>query len=114
MGFSWPEYWSGLPFPSSGDLPNPGIEPGSLALQADALPPEPSGIGTTIILVLLKIGNEQLAEGSTVKESMLVSMPGDSVVLAQATTTKHHRLGSWTRVCVFVLSHSRLLQPCGL
>ena len=32
------EYWSGLPFPSPGDLPNPGIEPGSLAWQADALP----------------------------------------------------------------------------
>ena len=35
MGFSRQEYWSGLPFPSPGDLPNPGIEPGSLALQAD-------------------------------------------------------------------------------
>ena len=38
MGFSRQEYWSGLPFPSPGDLPNPGIEPGSPALQADALP----------------------------------------------------------------------------
>ena len=37
MEFSRPEYWSGLPFPSSGDLPNPGIEPGSFALQADSL-----------------------------------------------------------------------------
>ena len=37
MGFSRQEYWSGLPFPSPGDLPNPGIEPGSLALQTDAL-----------------------------------------------------------------------------
>ena len=37
------EYWSGLPFPSSGDLPDPGIEPGSPALQADALPSEPPG-----------------------------------------------------------------------
>ena len=34
-------YWSGLPFPSPGDLPNPGIEPGSPALQTDALPSEP-------------------------------------------------------------------------
>ena len=41
MGFSRPEYWSGLPFPSPGDLPNPGIEPGSAALQADSLPSEP-------------------------------------------------------------------------
>ena len=41
MGFSRQEYWSGLPFPSPGDLPNPGIEPGSPAFQADALTSEP-------------------------------------------------------------------------
>ena len=41
MGFSRQEYWSGLPFTSPGDLPNPGIEPRSSASQADALPPEP-------------------------------------------------------------------------
>ena len=40
MRFSRQEYWSGLPFPSPGDLPNPGIEPGCPALQADALPSE--------------------------------------------------------------------------
>ena len=38
MGFSRQEYWSGLPFPSPGDLPNPGIEPGSPALQTDSFP----------------------------------------------------------------------------
>ena len=43
MGSSRQEYWSGLPFPSPGDLPNPGIEPRSPALQADALPSEPQG-----------------------------------------------------------------------
>ena len=37
MGFSRQEYWSGLSFPSPGDLPDPGIEPGSLALEADTL-----------------------------------------------------------------------------
>ena len=41
MGFFKQEYWSGLPFPSPGDRPNPGIEPGSPALQVDALPSEP-------------------------------------------------------------------------
>ena len=40
MGFSRQEYWSGLPFPSPGNLPDPGIEPGSPALQADSLPIE--------------------------------------------------------------------------
>ena len=43
MGFSRQEYWSGLPFPSPGDLPDPGIELGSPALQADTLPSGPSG-----------------------------------------------------------------------
>ena len=38
MGFSRQEYWSGLPFPSPGDLPDPGIEPRSPAMQADSLP----------------------------------------------------------------------------
>ena len=38
MGFSRQEYWSGVPFPSPGDLPDPGFEPLSPALQADALP----------------------------------------------------------------------------
>ena len=45
MGFSRQECWSGLPFPSPGDLPNPGIEPRSPALQADTLPSEPPGMG---------------------------------------------------------------------
>ena len=40
MGFSMQEYWRGLPFPSPGDFPNPGIKPRSPALQADALPSE--------------------------------------------------------------------------
>ena len=43
MGFSRQEYWSGVPFPSPGDLPDPGIEPGSPALQANALTSEPPG-----------------------------------------------------------------------
>ena len=43
MGFSRQEYWSGLPFPSPGDLPDPGIEPRSPALEADALTSEPPG-----------------------------------------------------------------------
>ena len=43
MGFSRQEYWNGLPFPSPGDLPDPGMEPGSLALEADALTSEPPG-----------------------------------------------------------------------
>ena len=40
MGFSRQEHWSGLSFPSPGDLPNPGIKPGSPTLQAESLPTE--------------------------------------------------------------------------
>ena len=43
MEFSRQEYWKGLPFPSPGDIPNPGIESKSPALQADSLPFEPPG-----------------------------------------------------------------------
>ena len=43
MGFSRQEYWSGLPFPSPGDLPDSGIEPRSPTLQADTLPSKPPG-----------------------------------------------------------------------
>ena len=43
MEFSRPECWSGESFPSPGDLPNPGIKPGSAALQVDSLPAEPQG-----------------------------------------------------------------------
>ena len=45
IGFSRQECWSGLPFPSPGDLPDPGIKPGSPALQADALTSEHQGSG---------------------------------------------------------------------
>ena len=43
MGFSRQEYWSGLPFPSPGELPDPGTESRSLSLQADSLQSEPPG-----------------------------------------------------------------------
>ena len=45
------EYWSGLPFPSPGDLPNPGIEPGSPALQVDSLLSEPPGKPTVVFTI---------------------------------------------------------------
>ena len=50
MGFYRQEYWSGLPFPSPGDLPNPGIKPRSPALQADSLPTELSLLMGEILL----------------------------------------------------------------
>ena len=54
MGFSRQEYWSGLPFPSPGDLPDPGIEAGSPALQVDALSSEPPGKKWTILWTIFQ------------------------------------------------------------
>jgi len=50
VGFSRQEYWSGLPFPSPRDVPDPGIELGSPALQADSLPIELPGKLSHILL----------------------------------------------------------------
>ena len=57
MGFSRQECWSGLPFTSAGDLPNPGIEPESPALQADALTSEPPGKPHFTMVYLSKLRN---------------------------------------------------------
>ena len=54
-GFSRQEYWSGLPFLSPGDLPDPGIEPRSPALEADALTSEPPGKPKSFLI--LELGN---------------------------------------------------------
>ena len=66
MGFFKQGYWSGLPFPSPGDLPNPGIEPGSPTLQADSLPSEPPGKPLTKVWgqknIFSASGNKKKAE----------------------------------------------------
>ena len=64
MEFSRPEYWSGLPFPPPGDLPNPGIEPRSPALQANSLPaespgkPKNTGVGSLSLLQQILLTQE--------------------------------------------------------
>ena len=59
MEFSKQEYWSVLPFPSSGDLPDPGIEPGSPALLEDSLLPKPPGKP----FLFITIGTNKFSEG---------------------------------------------------
>ena len=54
MEFSRQEYWNGLPFPSPGHLPNPGIKPGSPTLQADSLPSKPPGNPQNAAMEMLK------------------------------------------------------------
>ena len=53
MDFSRQEHWSGLPVPSPGDFPNPGIEPGSPSLQADSLPSEPQEKPFCIVIKII-------------------------------------------------------------
>ena len=61
MGFPRQEYWSGLPFPSPGDLPNPGIEPRSPALQADALTSElPGNHGKCNWMLIVWVGLKRI------------------------------------------------------
>jgi len=54
MGFSRQECWSGLPFPSPGNLPDPGIEPGSPTLRADTLLSEPPDTDVSGIVKVIK------------------------------------------------------------
>ena len=60
MGFPRQEYWSGLPFPSPGDLPVPGNKPGSPALQTDSLPPEPPGKSPVVVVIIIILFNIHL------------------------------------------------------
>ena len=64
MEFSRQEYWSELTFPFPGDLPDPGIEPRSPALQADSLPSEPPGKPYTGVRALKKRNIDIVPAGS--------------------------------------------------
>ena len=58
MEFSRQEYWSGLPFPSPGERTDPGIESGSLALQAGSLPSEPLGKTDNQLIICVLLDHE--------------------------------------------------------
>ena len=81
MEFSRQEYWSGLPFPSTGDLPYPGIEPVSPTLQADALPSEPPGKPKNVSTYLLisAAAAKSLQSCSTLCDPIDGSPPGSHV-----------------------------------
>ena len=63
MGFFRQEYQSGLPFPSPGDLPDPGMEPVSPALQVDSLPAKPSGKPLLVLRSLIHVKDEPVLQG---------------------------------------------------
>ena len=80
MELSRPEYWSGQPFPSPGDLPNRGMEPRSSDLQVDSLPAEPQGKGisygrVTVGSVVPAPGGQQRDSAIHVRVSLLPQTP---------------------------------------
>ena len=68
MGFSRQEYWSGLPFPSPGDLPDPGIEARSPALQANTLTSEPPGKSSDLHIIPFKLPSSRVKPQPLSKE----------------------------------------------
>ena len=95
MGFSRQEYWSGLPCPPPGDLPNPGIEPRSPAMQADSFPSEPPGKPFMLL-------NIPLNDLGVVGAAFSRGFPGGSVVKNLPAKQEHvldPRVGeiSWRR-----------------
>ena len=81
MGFSRQEHWSGLPFPSPEDLPNPGIEPRSPALQADSLPSKPpgkpknTGVGSLSLLQQIFLAQGQTGVSHVADDSLPPAPP---------------------------------------
>ena len=101
------EYWSGLPFPSPGDLPDPGIEPRSPALQADSLPPsrgwgqpqEKASLGFGFRLISQSLGPTLQCANLTLP-SLRPGLPPSPAWL---------QLGSWTQLscfCAFFYSNN--------
>ena len=81
MGFSKQQYWSGLPFPSPGDLPDPGIEPGSPELQACSLLSEPPGkltgqLQTKNLMVFGRFEHKHLNKRELDLDALLSCGPG--------------------------------------
>ena len=102
MEISRQEYWSGLPFPSPGDLPNPGVKSRSPTLQADSLPPEPQGRPCNIVLPIFingKTWNTQSAHPNTMQSSTALILCGTWALGLGFTLADATRKGSnWKHI----------------
>ena len=93
MGFSRQEYWSGMPFPSPGHLPNPGIEPGSPALQTVSLLSEPHNLNPNPNKIsVITVESSQLC-------LVLFCCCFSCYLYLAMLITEERRLLSWTTVC---------------
>jgi len=97
MEFSRQEYCSGLPCPSPGDLPDPGIEPGSSSLQADSLPTEPPGRPKRLL-------NFVRYFSVSVEMLMFFSLHSIVVVIVQLLSRVQLFVTPWTEACQASLS----------
>ena len=98
MGFPKQEYCSGLPFPSPRDLPDPGAEPGSLALQADSLPTEPQGSPYPLPFNLHSTLVPETWRQSTLTTSLMTM----TLVLWKSFVSGLFRKGSWEPSSFFI------------
>ena len=107
MGFSRQEYWSGLPFPSPGDLPHPGIKPGSPALQADTLTSEPAGKSYNYQYISrIDLHNIQCISRTNLSYNLLTTFPYSLAYFWQPSVCSLF-LWLWVFVCLFVLAMLR-------
>ena len=93
MGFSRQEYRSGLPFPSPGDLPHTGTEPGSSPLQADSLLSEPLGKPVTVLGQVSLVGSLCLTQGASpaAPGALEPCLPGPKALLSSDYFTSSQR-----------------------
>ena len=85
-----PEYWSGQPFPSPGNLPNPGIEPRSPTLQVDSLPAEPQGKSKNT-----GVGSLSLLQGIFLTQESNPGLPHYRQILYQLSHKGSPRILEW-------------------
>ena len=123
MGFSRQEHCSGLPFPSPGDLPNPGMEPRFPAVQADSLPSAPPG--KTLICILadsyMEYGVKILLQSTQQKSSLLLATTRESLHKRNAVQPKINKMEkernvTWIPASTVPLSllHQPGSSPCPL
>ena len=102
MGFSRQEYWSGLPFPSPGNLPDSGIEPWSPTLQADGLTSEPPG-KPTLYIELLKMSFFPFA---------MALVDHCSMSAPSSYFTQNHGIYSSIHPCIYLITYLHLYLLC--
>ena len=99
MGISRQDYLNGLPFPSPGDLPDPGIEPRSPALQADSLPSQPPGTVKTVSDFIF-LGSKITADGDCSHEIKSHLLLGRKVMTNIDSILKSRDITLLTKVCL--------------